>query len=227
MRFVLVLVHMQAYCLMMLWYSHNSSMKREVHKDSWSWPPVSTDKFINLALISKCKQTKNDFAYTVQGDMDDIIGAKEKVEFEEVFGQYNSGALILVEGRPGSGKTTLMHKVARDWALKKNILVNAVIVVLVPIRIFRTNDKDVTLSDIFKMCISNDEERSKVLYNIEKESGEGVCFIIDGLDEYEHHNDCDTMILKLICKHLLPLAMVIVASHPVGTALVRNGAPVT
>ena len=207
------------------YFSNFFKIKREVPKDSW--PPVSTDKFINLALISKHKQTENDFAYAVQGDMDDIIGAKEKVEFEEVFGQYNSGALILVEGRPGSGKTTLMHKVARDWALKRNILMNAVIVILVPMRLFRTNDKDITLSDIFKMCIRNDEERCKVLYDIEKESGEGVCCIIDGLDEYEHHNDCDTMVLKLICKHLLPLAMVIVASRPVGTALVRDEAPVT
>ena len=207
------------------YFSNFYKIKKEVPKDSW--PPVATDKFINLALISTRKQTKDDFAYAVQGDMDDIIGAKEKVEFEEVFGQYNSGALILVEGRPGSGKTTLMHKVARDWALKRNILVNAVIVVLVPMRLFRTNDKDITLSDIFNMCIRNDDERCKVLHDIEKESGEGVCFIIDGLDEYEHHNDCDTMVLKLICKDLLPLAMVIVASRPVGTALIRYRAPVT
>ena len=207
------------------YFSNFYKIKREVPKDSW--PPVATDKFINLALISKRKQTNDDFAYAVQGDMDDIIGAKEKVEFEEVFGQYNSGALILVEGRPGSGKTTLMHKVARDWALKRNILVNAVIVVLVPMRLFHTNDKDITLSDIFNMCIRNDDERCKVLHDIEKESGEGVCFIIDGLDEYEHHNDCDTMILKLICKLLLPLAMVIVASRPVATALIRDEVPDT
>ena len=206
------------------YFSNFYKIKKEVHKDSW--PPVATDKFINLALISKRKQTKDDFAYAVQGDVDDIIGPKEKVKFEEVFGQYNSGALILLEGRPGSGKTTLMHKVAREWALKRNILMNAVIVVLVPMRLFRINDKDITLSDIFKLCIRNDDERCKILCNIEKESGEGVCFIIDGLDEYEHHNDCDTMILKLICKHLLPLAMVIVASRPVGTALVRDEAPV-
>ena len=207
------------------YFSNFYKTKNEVPKDSW--PPVTTDTFINLALISKHKQRSDAYAYAVQGDMDDIIVAKEKVEFEEVFGQYKSGALILVEGRPGSGKTTLMHKVARDWALKRNILVNAVIVVFVPLRLFRTNDQDITLSDIFKMCISSDEERCKVLYNIEKVSGEGVCFIIDGLGEYEHHNGRHTMVLKLIRKHLLPLAMVIVASRPVGTALVRGEASVT
>ena len=208
------------------YFSSIYSTKREVPKDSW--PPVTTEKFINLALISKHRQKNDDYAYAVLGDMDDIIEAKEKVAFEEVFGQYyNSGALILVEGRPGSGKTTLMHKVTRDWALKGNILVNAEIVVLVPIRLFGTNNREISLSDIFKLYIETDSKRSRLLEVIEDNMGEGVCFIIDGLDEYEYHNDYDTVILKLITKRLLPLSMIIVASRPVGTALVRDEAPVT
>ena len=207
------------------YFSSIYSTRREVPKDSW--PPVTTEKFINLALISKHKQKNDDYAYAVLGDMDDIIEAKERVAFEEVFGQYNSGALILVEGRPGSGKTTLMHKVTRDWGLKRNILVNAEIVILVPIRLFGTRNREITLSDIFKKYIDTDSKRCRLLEVIEDNMGEGVCFIIDGLDEYEYHNNCDTVILKLITKRLLPLSMVIVASRPVGTALVRDEAPVT
>ena len=207
------------------YFSSIYSIKREIPKDSW--PPVTTDKYINLAMISKHKQKNNDYAYAVVGDMDDIIEAKEKVEFDEVFGQYNSGALILVEGRPGSGKTTLMHKVTRDWALKGNILVNAEIVILVPIRLFGTNNSEISLSDIFEIYIENDSKRCKLLEVIEDNMGEGVCFIIDGLDEYEYHNNYDTVLLKLISKHFLPLSMVIVASRPVGTASVRGEAPVT
>ena len=172
------------------YFSSIYSTRREVPKDSW--PPVTTEKFINLALISKHRQKNDDYAYAVLGDMDDIIEAKEKVAFEEVFGQYNSGALILVEGRPGSGKTTLMHKVTRDWALKGNILVNAEIVVLVPIRLFGTNNREISLSDIFKIYTENDCKRCRLLEVIEDNMGEGVCFIIDGLDEYQYHNNYDT-----------------------------------
>ena len=207
------------------YFSSIYSTTREVPKDSW--PPVTTEKFINLALISKHKHKNDDYVHAVLGDMDDIIEAKEKVAFEEVFGQYNSRALILVEGRPGSGKTTLMHKVTRDWALKRNILVNAEIVVLVPIRLFGTNNREISLSDIFKIYTENDCKRCRLLEVIEDNMGEGVCFIIDGLDEYEYHNNYDTVILKLISKRLLPLSMVIVASRPVGTASVRDEAPVT
>ena len=194
----------------------------KIPKDSW--PPVTNTEFINLALITRNKLTNDDYDYAVQGDMDDIIAAKENVEYEEVFGKYDSGALLLVEGRPGSGKTTLMHKVTRDWAIKGNVLVEAEVVVLVPLRLFF--GKDVTLSRIFEKYIEDDSQRNKFIASAKEKNGEGICFIIDGLDEYDLNNDSSTLVNKLIHKHVLPLAMVIVASRPVGTASVRNEASV-
>ena len=198
------------------------SKMNEIPKDSW--PPVTNTEFINLALIARNKRTNDDYDYAVQGDMDDIIAAKENVEYEEVFGKYESGALLLVEGRPGSGKTTLMHKVTRDWAIKRNVLLGAEVVVLVPLRLFF--EKDVTLSNLFEKYIESDNERIEFIERAKRKNGEGICFIIDGLDEYELNNDRSTLVYKLIHKHVLPLAMVIVASRPVGTASVRNEASV-
>ena len=194
----------------------------EIPKDSW--PPVTNTEFINLALITRNKQTNDKYDYAVQGDMDDIIAAKENVEYDKVFGKYESGTLLLVEGRPGSGKTTLMHKVTRDWAIKRNVLLGAEIVVLVPLRLFF--GEDVTLSSIFEKYIDSDSQRNKFIESAKERNGEGICFIIDGLDEYELNNDRSTLVYKLIYKHVLRLAMVIVASRPVGTASVRNEASV-
>ena len=194
----------------------------KIPKDSW--PPVTNTEFINLALITRNKLTNNDYDYAVQGDMDDIIAAKENVEYENVFSKYESGTLLLVEGRPGSGKTTLMHKVTRDWAIKRNVLLGAEIVVLVSLRLFF--GRDVTLSSIFEKYIEGDSQRNKFIECAKESNGEDICFIIDGLDEYELNNDCSTLVYKLIHKHVLPLAMVIVASRPVGTASVRNEASV-
>ena len=194
----------------------------EIPKDSW--PPVTNTEFINLALITRNKQTNDDYDYAVQGDMDDIIAEKENVTYEKVFVKYESGTLLLVEGRPGSGKTTLMHKVTRDWAIKRNVLFEAEIVVLVPLRLFF--GKDVTLSSILEKYIESYNERIEYIESAKRKNGEGVCFIIDGLDEYELNNDRSTLVYKLIHKHVLPLAMVIVASRPVGTASVRNEASV-
>ena len=203
-------------------FKKNYSKMDEIPKDSW--PPVTNTEFINLALITRNKQTNDDYDYSVQGDMDDIIAAKENVEYEELFGKYESGALLLVEGRPGSGKTTLMHKVTRDWAIKRNVLLEAEVVVLVPLRLFF--GKDVTLSGMFEKYIEGDSQRNEFIESAKERNGEGICFIIDGLDEYELNNDRSTLVYELIHKHVLPLAMVIVASRPVGTASVRNEASV-
>ena len=195
-----------------------------------SWPPVAVTTYINLALITKSKSDSNMYDYTVQGDIDDVIETKEKIEYEELFGTYESGALLVIEGRPGSGKTTLMHKVTRDWAVKKNVLVGAKLVVLVPLRLFSSFSKDLELSDIVKNYIVNKNNRQEVLSHVEECDGNGVCFIVDGLDEYQFRDDKETTIYKLLHKTFLPQSMVIVASRPIGTAKLRKGklkAPVT
>ena len=204
------------------YFSSVYEVKKDVPENSWL---PSSDKVINLALISKSNTGKDEFAYAVQRDMDDILEGKEKVKYEEVFGQYESGSLLLVEGRPGSGKTTLMHKVSKDWALDKGILQGVEIVVLVSIRLLVSANKRIDLADLFKNYIYNDKERLRVLDYYDKLNGNGVCFIMDGLDEYEDFKNYNTIILKLITKGMWPLAMIIVASRPIGTASLRNKGP--
>ncbi len=198
----------------------------DIPKDTW--PPVRNTEYVNLALISKDQKTNNDFVYTLQDNMDDIDALKSSINYEEVFGQYESGALVVVEGRPGSGKTTLMHKVTKDWAKRGNVLVNAEVVVLVSLRLLNAiKTENLTLQSIFKNYVENDDERSAFVDSIKKKNGKGLCIIIDGLDEYEDVSLGNNIIFDLIYKIILPLSMIIVASRPVGTATIRLKAPVT
>ena len=196
-----------------------SLMESEVPIDSW--PPVGNSTFINLVLIKQSPISRCDY-YTVRGDMDDILESKEVVEYEEVFREYREGALVLVEGRPGSGKTTLVHKVTRDWATGKKVLQGAKMVFLITLRLLNFSKKDQSLLEVLEVFYGGEVLRKSVEHDLQECGGKGACFIIDGLDEYQHKNKKESVIYQLIYKTCLPFSMVIVASRPVATNKLRG-----
>ena len=120
-----------------------------------TWPPVVNCPFINLALIKKSEMSGSDsYSYSVQGNMDDILESKEKIEYDEVFGVFGSGELVLVEGCPGGGKTTLVNKVVRDWARGGDVLNNARLVYLITLRDL-VPEREGNLSDILDLFYLN------------------------------------------------------------------------
>ena len=186
------------------------SRQREIPRNSW--PPVGTNTFINLVLIKQSGEPARNYDYSVRGDMDDIVESKETVNYESIFSKYIEGGLILVEGRPGSGKTTLVHKIARDWASGGDILTNAKLVFLIPLRVLDHEIVGHTLSDLLKSY------QESVCSKITELNGKGVCFILDGLDEYKQRDSESSVVHALLYKQFIPDAMVIVASRPVATA---------
>ena len=196
-----------------------SLMESEVPKDSW--PPVGNSTFINLVLIKQSPISRCDY-YTVRGDMDDILVSKEVVEYEEVFREYREGALVLVEGRPGSGKTTLVNKVTRDWATGRKVLQGAKMVFLITLRLLNFSGRDRSLLDLLMEFYDGEVLRKKIEHDLQECGGKGACFIIDGLDEYQHKNKKESVIYQLIYKQCLRFSMVIVASRPVATDEVKK-----
>ena len=158
-----------------------SLMESEVPIDSW--PPVGNSTFINLVLIKQSPVSRCDY-YTVRGDMDDILESKEVVEYEEIFREYREGGLVLVEGRPGSGKTTLVHKVTRDWATGRKVLQGAKMVFLITLRLLNFSKKDQSLLEVLEVFYGGEVLRKSVEHDLQECGGKGACFIIDGLDEY-------------------------------------------
>ena len=196
-----------------------SLMESEVPKDSW--PPVGNSTFINLVLIKQSPISRCLY-YTVRGDLDDILESKEVIEYEEVFREYREGALVLVEGRPGSGKTTLVHKVTRDWATGRKVLQGAKMVFLITLRLLNFSKKDQSLLEVLEVFYGGEFLRKSVEHDLQECGGKGACFIIDGLDEYQHKNKKESVIYQLIDKKCLPFSMVIVASRPVATNTLRG-----
>ena len=169
----------------------------EVPRDTW--PPVSSKKYINLALIRQ-EQVNYGAQYahlTIRGDMDDILQHKEVIEYDQVLKNLRCGELILIEGRPGSGKTTFVHKITRDWAITMN-------------------------GGGMRLNLFMDLKVSKEL--IEERNGKGVCFIFDGFDEFSPPDGEKSIVHKTIYKEYLSQSTVIVASRPAAIAELRQRA---
>ncbi len=185
-----------------------------------SWPPVGNPTFINLVLIEQKPMRTCDY-YTIRGDMDDILESKEVTEYEEVFKEYREGALVLVEGRPGSGKTTLVNKLTRDWATGKKVLQGAKILFLVTLRLLNVSGREKSLLDLLQ--IFYDEDLSKIIeQHLRKCRGKGACFILDGLDEYPIESKKNLVIDQLLFSKTFLHSMVIVASRPVATEKLKT-----
>ena len=195
----------------------------EIPEDSW--PPRGGNTYINLALIKQGSIEKaGEYARnTIQGDMDDIFANKDSIEYEDVFTNLESGTRLLIEGRPGSGKTTLVHKISQDWGRGKLHLKNYKLLFLVHLRGFFSDSK-IGLRDIVQQYYTQEGKHmvEEILENSVYSNGEGLCFILDGLDEYNPDSKGKTFIFKLIEKELLPKSVVIVASRPAATASLRR-----
>ena len=102
------------------------------------FPPVPKFSFTNLALIKDTTETcRSAFFYnTIQGSVDDVIETKVTITYDDLFESVTSqNRILLLEGRPGCGKTTLTRKISRDWG-EGTILSFIKYLFLIPLRQF-------------------------------------------------------------------------------------------
>lgn len=190
------------------------------------WPPIKKVHYINLALITSDPMPRNDYfsRATVRGSIDDVMMRKVPTTYESVFSSTKSQRrmLVLIEGRPACGKSTLLTKVSKDWANGK-ILCDMQMLVLVRLRQC-LGKKKLSLEDIFGQRSDDSEQVSAVINEVTKTDGEGLCLVLDGLDEYGPANNLKSknLITKLLVGELLPNVSIITASRPAGSVSIRR-----
>ena len=179
------------------------------------WIPSPTRKIFRLAMIQRERlqqgHVEDRFVQmTISGRIDDILHAKSPVELEHIFrNTLHGGEIILIEGAPGSGKSTLTVHICQRWG-RGELFQQLSVVILVQLR-DPAVQRAQTIADL--LPVENAEEIAAELIAT---NGRGVMWVLDGWDELPPHLQQQSIFCQLI-KRMLSKCSVIVTSRPISS----------
>ena len=149
----------------------------------------------------------------------DHQNATNELHFDDFFKfSGTAGQRILIQGRPGTGKTTLAHHLTQEWTYGIGRISECPVLIKFTMRDLRMgSNTHLNLSSFLTMHNTIIVDRSLELYLSEPVNVGKLCIILDGLDEYPPaYNDSSNFIYKILLGKLLNLApaTVIVTSRP-------------
>jgi len=152
-------------------------------------------QYVDLTLVKDNQQWK------IKQEQDrkcDTVNLAEALDVHD-----SKKKIILIEGAPGVGKSTLAINICKQWA-KGDLLQSYVAVILLTLR-----DPEIqgakTISDL--LLILDDEMRDGVFKDIVRSSGDNICFIFEGYDELPQHL-CKSPVFAKLTEKLLKSTLV-------------------
>ena len=188
------------------------------------WLPSPTQKIFNLAIIKKEKiqrgKIDDDFVHkTIRGQVDDILQKKSPIKLKDLFkNTEGERRMILIDGAPGSGKSTLTVHICQQWG-RGELFNEFTVVILVQLR----DPKVQSAQSITDLLPAEDDAMAKqAAREIIADKGSGVLWILDGYDELPSDLHSDSIISTLINpklhqKNMLSKTAVIVTSRPISS----------
>ena len=174
----------------------------------------SVRHYINLVCMKKNDRDRNLAHRAVHGDIAESISKESSIDLTDIAPKV--GTLVLVEGAPGIGKTTLSHELCRQWS-SGSLLTRYRLVLLIKLRdknMQQASNFDDLLKYISENCLASSFE--SIHSEVTQDNGAGVLFILEGLDELQAsaREDENSVFMKLIKGHLLPACTVMVTTRP-------------
>ena len=179
------------------------------------WIPSPTKKIFRLAMIQRESVQPGHIEdifvrMTISGRVDDILHAKSPVKLEDIFrNTLHGGEIILIEGAPGSGKSTLTVHICQRWG-KGELFQQFTVVFLVQLR-DPAVQRAQTIADLLPV-----EDTEEIAAELVATNGRGVLWVLDGWDELPPHLQQDSIFHQLI-KRMLSECSVIVTSRPISS----------
>ena len=174
--------------------------KQTRHPSYEQRPTLEMSVYVDLSLV------------TLEGESDVRLSSVLRGEGRQV---------VLIEGPPGSGKTTLTWRVSQLWAEDKLFQQFSL---LISISLSTTGAETTCLADIIPY--PSKKVREKIADAIAEKEGKGVCFVIDSWDEVPHSVRWQHSYLYNFVKgrvgYSLPHCSILVTSRPAASSMLRT-----
>ena len=155
---------------------------------------------------------------TLNKGVDTILETKAPVELEQLMNTkpgIKQQCVILVEGAPGVGKTTLSWEICQRWSEGKLFRQYSLILLL------RLRDHSVQTAKTIKDLVlyPYEEHLEAITQHLKYTNGKNTLILLEGLDELPQHLLTQTSIFtRLLAGQDLPNATILVTSRPSATA---------
>ncbi len=170
---------------------------------TFQWRPPPTRKVFNLTMIHSQETirrrlpTEELTRLMLRGSVSKVMEGETSVQLQKLFNLDSARRkVILIEGAPGAGKSTLAWDVCQKWKTQELFHKEFKVVIYVQLR-----DPDVqsaiSLADL--LPTDSEETRRDVAARIKACYGKGVLFVLDGWDEYKPGLRKGSLFEKLIC----------------------------
>ena len=179
------------------------------------WPRILHSHFVDLPLARVPKEIS-------RPKLDSsLLFLHEKKDYErkmldsyvQIFKYQDNGHQVtVIEGNPGSGKTTLSYKICKDWA-EGIMLKHISLIILLILRDPRISDA-MTLEDVITVGLGSRVQAEQICNDLTTSHGKDVIVWLEGWDELEYSKRSNSVFADLISCELLPEATVVVTTRP-------------
>ena len=193
--------------------------------------PSPSEKFINLVMTSRERVQRGGvddqhMRMALEGNvpgMADYMSEKKlkvPVELRNIFTlDSKKRKVILIEGAPGSGKTTLFWHICQRWSAGE-LFSQFNLVLLVRLR-----DPEVQKAKGVADILPFADKQEEIAIEIKLRKGNGILFLFDGWDELPREQQRNSLFQTLIeapRKHSLQQAAVVVSARQVSSASLQH-----